>query len=269
MTLQYKHGSLLACVIFFCCAAAQTSTSTAAPALQATSKLVVVDIVVLDRAHRPVKQLTAGDFTVRENGAVQAVRALDFHEGSLTSASSVQEAQSEVQPPGIFTNALTTTKADTLNVILLDNLNTQTSSQSYVRSQVQEYLGKRKNGRSRPLTAVFALRNSRLVMLQGFTSDSRLLKAAADAAGAGSASPLLNDATGAGGDGPLIKLNEQGNAMQLQLRERYTLAAINELAAYLGQFAVRKNLVWFAGSFPFSIIPDASLHGDQRPQLAG
>jgi VWFA-related protein len=97
------------------------------------------------------------------------------------------------------------------------------------------------------------------MMLQGFTSDAASLKAAVNSSDAAAASGLLTDPSGMGGDSPLVHQSRQGKALQLELRDRYTLEAIDELAHYLGQFPGRKNLIWFAGSFPLSIIPDVSL----------
>jgi hypothetical protein len=45
----------------------------------------------------------------------------------------------------------------------------------------------------------------------------------------------------------------------LQNRARYTLDALNQLARYLAGLPGRKNLIWFSGSFPISILPDSNL----------
>ena len=45
----------------------------------------------------------------------------------------------------------------------------------------------------------------------------------------------------------------------LQLRTRYTLNALNQMARYLAGLPGRKNLIWFSGSFPISILPDANI----------
>jgi hypothetical protein len=44
------------------------------------------------------------------------------------------------------------------------------------------------------------------------------------------------------------------------LRTDYTLDAFNALAHYLSNFPGRKNLIWFSGSFPLQIAPDATLN---------
>jgi VWFA-related protein len=45
-------------------------------------------------------------------------------------------------------------------------------------------------------------------------------------------------------------------SFQLQLRAKYTLDAMNQIARYLSNIPGRKNLIWFSGSFPVNILPD-------------
>jgi hypothetical protein len=42
------------------------------------------------------------------------------------------------------------------------------------------------------------------------------------------------------------------------MRAKYTLDAMNQIARYLSGIPGRKNLIWFSGSFPVNILPDAS-----------
>jgi hypothetical protein len=53
------------------------------------------------------------------------------------------------------------------------------------------------------------------------------------------------------------------SSFQLQLRARYTLDALNQLARGLSGLPGRKNLIWFSGSFPINILPDTT--GILRP----
>jgi hypothetical protein len=48
-------------------------------------------------------------------------------------------------------------------------------------------------------------------------------------------------------------------AFQMDLRVRCTLDALETLARYLRGVPGRKNLIWFSGSFPLSLDPDATL----------
>ncbi len=57
----------------------------------------------------------------------------------------------------------------------------------------------------------------------------------------------------------LQQFEAEQQSFQLQLRARYTLDALNQLARYMSNLPGRKNLIWFSGSFPINILPDADL----------
>jgi hypothetical protein len=57
----------------------------------------------------------------------------------------------------------------------------------------------------------------------------------------------------------LAQFEAQMSAMQVTLRAQYTLDAFNTLAHYLAALPGRKNLIWFSGSFPLSILPNPAL----------
>ena len=72
----------------------------------------------------------------------------------------------------------------------IDTLNTPMQDQSVVRDQVLKYLNGARHGAR---IAIFGL-NSRLRLLQGFTSDPELIRTVLNGEKAGSqASPLIND----------------------------------------------------------------------------
>src|SRR5580704_6188514 len=57
----------------------------------------------------------------------------------------------------------------------------------------------------------------------------------------------------------LQQFEAQEQSFQLQLRARYTLDALNQIARSLPGIPGRKNLIWFSGSFPINILPDGDL----------
>ena len=79
-------------------------------------------------------------------------------------------------PPGTFTNYTPVAPDSTLNILLIDALNTPMQDQMYVRQQLDDYVKHAKPGVS---VAVFGLTN-RLIMLQGFTADPSVLRAAVE-----------------------------------------------------------------------------------------
>lgn len=244
--------------------------------IEANTNLVVVDVVVTDAQHHPVHKLAQSDFIVRENGKPQTVRSFEEHKAAATAALPPVPKL----PPGTFTNFTNAPADSPLNILLLDALNTPMAAQADVRSQMLKYL---KTAPAGTRMAVFGL-TTRLVLLQGFTSDPELLRALLSSRkGSAKGSPLLNDPLNGdnpGADDPLMDTAEDvlGNdpngaellanmqqfeadiqAFQLQMRARMTLDALNTLAHYLSGLPGRKNVIWFSGSFPINILPDGDL----------
>src|SRR5665213_833857 len=145
--------------------------------------------------------------------------------------------------------------------------------QAYVRYQLQQFV---KNEKPGIRVAIFGLTNH-LILLQGFSSDPEVLKAAVEHRLIPRASVLLDDLTGSNTDpmsmadamteagasaaavAGVQQFEAQNATFQTQLRIDYTVAAFENIARYLGSFPVRKNLIWFSGSFPLTIFPDPSL----------
>jgi VWFA-related protein len=242
--------------------------------LQLPVPLVVEDILVLDHSGNPMHELKAADFTVTENGKQVTVRNFEEHSSSSRPAEPVKKLD---LGPNVFTNLRRAPIDGSLNILLLDALNTPITDQQYVRQQMLKYLATLD---PRTQIAVFGL-STRLYMLQGFTTDPELLRAAIEQKHKGlHASPLLDDPVSGGPvdqmsdtmadmladdpEGATIEANlQQFEAVQqtevARMRTIYTLQAMNELARYLSGLPGRKNLIWFSGSFPLNIFPDDTL----------
>jgi VWFA-related protein len=242
--------------------------------LHAGTQLVIVDVVVEDRGGHPIHSLTRDNFLVTEQKKPQTVRNFEEH-----SSASATPAGPELppMPPGTFTDYTPVAPDGTLNILLIDTLNTPMKDQMFVRQQLLDYV---KHARPGMRVAIFGL-SSRLYMLQGFTSDPAVLKGAVEHHLIARASSLLDDPVGSGAtpqsmsdmasdllSGPdaasiianLQQFEAQNQAFQTQLRIQYTLDAFNDLGHYLANFPGRKNLIWFSGSFPIDIMPDPDLN---------
>ncbi len=177
-------------------------------------------------------------------------------------------------PSGVFTNFSFAPTKGAINVLLLDVLNTPVGDQVYARTQIKQYI---QNANPTNRIAIFGLTGSRLVILQGFTTDPAVLKAAIDNKKAAKASPLLADDIGNGTQGRTVsqvfeeatfgadaastlaalrQFDATQQAFDQQLRVKYTLDALNQLARSLAGIPGRKNLLWFSGAFPIRINPD-------------
>ena len=145
---------------------------TSSPSLTARAQLVIVDVVVTDNKQNPVHNLTALDFSVFENSAPERIKTFEEHSANTAKAEPPLNL-----PPGTFTNYTTVPANAALNILLLDTLNTPLTDQTYVHNQIRLFL---KNTPLDAPLAIFGL-GSRLWLLQPFTADPRLLRAAIEA----------------------------------------------------------------------------------------
>ena len=242
--------------------------------------LVLVDVVVTNNKGDAVTGLRKQDFEISEDGKPQTISTFEEHVGAP-----LTQIKLPPMPPGVYTNFPVTKTADSVNVLLLDALNTPSRDQTYVHSQMLKYLKTIPPGTR---VAIFTLA-SRLRMLQGVTTDSSELLAALKSAQAGpQASPLLpsdaeNDANqqivdfmiaNSGGPASGAQTMAQAavdpiNAMKqfiadsavLQTEQRIgiTLDALQQVARYLSTVPGRKNVIWFSGSFPVNVFPEPDL----------
>lgn len=246
--------------------ASQAQSTTELPTLRADTHLVVEDVVVTDRSHKPVRNLKREDFALLESGAPQTLKNFEEHT-PVASGLTTGMAAPPVMPPGVFTNITMTPANSAVNILLLDRLNTPLADQQYLHQQLLQFLKGVRPGTS---IAIFGL-SSRLVMLQGFTADPRVLLQAVEAEhgkasallverlgdsatqSLSSATPDLGSALDPNVSAALSFFDQQISTSSFEICSRLTLDSINILARYLASIPGRKNLVWFSGSFPVDL----------------
>jgi VWFA-related protein len=238
--------------------------------LQAGTQLVLVDVTVEDKRGNPIHGLTRNDFRLTDNHQPQTLRNFDEH----TAPTVPPNAPSFHLPIGTFTDYSPVPPSPALNILLFDALNTPTKDQDFVRSQLHQFV---QHAPPSARIAIFGLAD-RITVLQGFTSDPALLKAAVDGKLKTHSSTLLADPEGYGASANqsasdivtnsgfpsqalagVSQFEGQINTAQTQGRIQMTLDAFDSLAHYLASFPGRKNLLWFSGSFPINILPDPTL----------
>lgn len=236
---------------------------------KAQARLVVVDVVVTDHKGEPVTGLQKSDFQVSDEGQQQIIASFEEHRGVP------DQGTMPPLPANVYTNYPVRQAPDSLDVILLDSLNTPLSDQSKVHVQLASFL---KSVPSGAHIALFSL-SSGVQMVQGFTSDTSILLAALNKKpqsrtrqspllAVGTASNLDADintqltTSGAGMPADAVasmeklqQFQNQTQNSQDQMRATLTLQALEALANYLRGIPGRKNLIWFSRSFPLSIIP--------------
>jgi len=247
---------------------------------QAKARVVIEDIVVTNSKGEPIPGLHKEDFEISEDSTPQTIATFEEHQ-----AATVTPFKLPPMPPHVYTNFPLIEKADSLNVLLLDSLNTPVADQNYVHQQMIKYLATIPPGTR---VAVFTLA-SRLRMLQGATTDSSLLLAVLNEKKAGThASPLLASNAETDADKEHINFMESESmspaatnltnvqaavdpvnsikqfladttAYETDSRTRLTLDSLQQLARYLSDTPGRKNVLWFSGSFPTGILPNPDL----------
>lgn len=247
---------------------AQNVASQATPpvAFQVKANLVLVDVVLTDKG-AAVRSMAQDKFHVYENGVPQKITVFEEHkpEDALRMAGHPEFGSN------VYSNFPQFTLTSAANVLLLDGLNTPLLDQQYVRLQMLEYL---KNIPPGTRIAVFTLA-SRLRIVEGFTTDASVIARALSGKGGSQPSVvldssadqqsanLIDDMSSLGASQSALTSLQQFQAdltsFQTDLRVRMTLDAMKTLARYLSAIPGRKNLVWFSGSFPLAIDPDATL----------
>ena len=169
-------------------------------------------------------------FHIFENGREQHITSFDEHQPAAAPAT---HASPVALPPNTYTNAPSYPQAGAVNVLLLDELNTRFEDREFVRLSMLQYVASMPPGTS---LAIFAL-GSRLRLVQNFTSDVAQLTQALQRPKKAKNIPIE-----VANVGPQI-----------------TLAAMQQLAQYLGAIPGHKNLIWFASSFSITFDPGASL----------
>ncbi|HEV3039476.1 MAG TPA: VWA domain-containing protein [Candidatus Angelobacter sp.] len=243
-----------------------------ATVLKTVTRLVVIDVVVTDNKGAPVTDLAEDNFTLLEDGKPQKIRVFNFQHPMHDQAPVAAQQASLKLPPNVFSNIPRYDIHNTLNVVLLDALNTTRVNQIYVRDQMIKYLEKMPSDQP---VAVYAL-TTKLRILQDFTTDPSILKGVIKSLNSKS-SPLLNDPTG-NGEAPLfssgvfeslpqqmqqslISFEQESTNAQTDIRVSYTLAALKAIARNLAGYPGRKNLIWLSEAFPLSIDPAMDLDG--------
>jgi VWFA-related protein len=248
--------------------AAPADNETPATTLKLNVRTVLVDVVVTDKDNHAVAGLKKEDFQVLEDGKPQAI---SFFESNFAADQSVVDAAPAPHlPPNFFTNVPPVAPNNSVNLLLMDALNTQIADQAVVHRQMVKYLGSVPPGIR---IGVFLL-SERLRIIQGFTQDSTVLRAsiAKFAANPSTSALLPTAASTAALDGPVnieLMLSAQGGSTQLaqmaaalqqfqdqqgffETNERtvMTLDALQQIARYLAGVPGRKNLIWFVGAIP-------------------
>lgn len=149
--------------LFLGTAGGQTAAPPQTPTFQVTSKLVFLDVTVLDKKGKPVTSgLTKDDFTITEDRQPQQIFSFEAPD-----AHSIQHGESADNPDG---------KAPR-TIIVLDQLNSSFPDFAYIRWEVKRFLESQPKELPAP-TEMMVAGNDSLELVQNYTRDrAELLQA--------------------------------------------------------------------------------------------
>jgi VWFA-related protein len=246
--------------------APQSQPPNSASTIKSEVRLVLVDVVITQGKGEPVVGLRREDFQVSEDGRPQTISFFEEHTGGGISPVALPP-----EPPDVYTNYPTIKTTDSINVLLLDSLNTQATDQVYVRPHMVKFLQAALAAPTGARLAIFTL-GSKLRMVRGFTADSAELLASLTESGTEAkfepqmASPgrkygeqlACDRIRSPAGQAACRDFMAEERAERAGDRVGMTLQAFQALARYLSQFPGRKNVMWISGSFPLSFFPETS-----------
>jgi VWFA-related protein len=200
--------------------------------MKSVVRRVILDVVVTDSTGKPVKGLTQSDFSVAEDGVRQSVLSFDVHDFDAP-VESIPKLPP--LPPNTFVNVPTAPEQGPLYIVLYDMVNTEMSDQGVARQQLVKFINNKAPGAR---FAIFGL-SDRLRLVQGFTSDRNQLLAALDSQGPKPHLPKI-----------FLYSRNYGKGDPVLM-----LSVVTDIAQYFDGLPGRKNLIWLAGSFPISMVP--------------
>jgi VWFA-related protein len=237
------------------------------PTIKVSTRLVVVDVIVSNRKGEPINGLPVSQFKISEGGVPQKIRSFEEHQGMA-----IVQNKLPAMPSNVFTNIPSVKAPDGLDVLLIDSLNTEPRDQASLRQNLLKYLKGIAPGSQ---IAVFTL-GSRLRLVHGFTTDVSGLALAIGDKKSGTVPEssrlyttafqkdtekelvemMTRNQTSPVGIDALMQFQTDETGRIQQSRTAVTLQALQQLCRYLSQVPGRKNLIWFADSFPISYLPD-------------
>ena len=261
--------------------------------LRATTRMVTIEVVARDRHGNAVTDLTPDDFQIFEQTTghkkVKTEQKIAVFQ-SLGIGQLISQDHGNLHlPVGIYSNLVSLHGHPVPPTILLvDGINTELGSQMQIHGQMVRML--RSLPRDVPV-AVFLL-GRRLRLIQGFTTDPSLLKAALDKTALKQAdmvqadprdvpdsissveeNMIANDPTMSASPAEeayveaIQRFEKENYASNMDMRVHLTADALMSLAHNVAGYPGRKNLLWLSSSFPIALNPELAVSSvAQSPQ---
>ena len=215
----------------------QSDTTT----LHVMSRLVVLDVVVVDKAGHPISNLDRSQFSITEDNIPQTVRSFDPPLGHT------MPDGSEAHPVVHGTADLAKIGNAPVNILVFDELNTQWDETAYARLQMEKFLKSQPEVLAVP-TLLVAAGDSRFVVLHDYTQ---------------SRAELLESIRTHFPQYPWQMMRGSGNSRIERMEQ--TLGALSQIAESSRGTPGRKNVIWVGSGY--SSIDTTNLVDDDEEKL--
>ncbi|HEX4582805.1 MAG TPA: VWA domain-containing protein [Acidobacteriaceae bacterium] len=192
---------------------------------QANSRVVLTDVTVTDRKGNPVHDLKASDFHIFDNNKAQDIASFEEHRRD-----DVAPPAPRVLPAGVYSNDYLVHPPHVLNILLIDLTNIEIADQMYLNFQLGKFFDRLKPNEP---VAIYARLGEASVLVQSFTSDPALLRAA------------------------VKRVMPRFPPLGREYMDDFQ--TLRQIETYVGQIPGRKNVLWFSGGSTFFLRPDATL----------
>lgn len=204
-------------------------------------------MIAVDGRGNPIKDLTAADFVLRDERRPQKIAFLNGR--------GAEPPPPPKLPAGVYSN-LASSEPTTMTVVLLDALNTEVYDQIYAKQQLLKFLQQLNPDDA---YAVYMLGLRQLRVVQAMTTDHAQLLAAIGGTKAeinpelGGATYEIDPTNNPNINFVVQQMTDRSVQFVADERARRTARALQLLALHLSRYPGRKNLIWFSGSFPFTL----------------
>jgi len=235
LNLSYNYRPVILRSLFIAClslaiplSAAYSQTGVVENGLiKATSRLVSLDITVLDAKGNPVTDLKESDFIVYENGELQKTKNFErFNAHNLPPTLTASSVNGTADLERLAPNAPVT-------ILVLDEFNTEFSDNAYARQQLKRYLLAQPAVLKQPTTFIAAT-DAGFQKIQNYTLDRQL---------------LLNSLAHLPAALPGSLMRTGSSSEGVEQRFAQTLDSLQKIAKACVGHKGRKNVIWVGRGF--------------------
>lgn len=193
----------------------------------ANSRVVLTDVTVTDRNGNPIHGLKASDFHVFDNNKPQEIASFEEHRRD-----DVAPPAPRALPVGVYSNDYLAHPPRVLNILFIDLTNIEIADQMYLNYQLGKFFDTLKP--DEPI-AIYARPGDASILLQSFTSNPALLRAA------------------------VRRVMPRFPPLGREYMDDFQ--TLDQIARYLDQLPGRKNVLWLSGGSTLFLRPGASVDG--------